>query len=159
MKLPNFHSLDKNKIHQLSVVLLLALIAYSLFNLWQNFEAVTPKEKTSTSTIKTLPAIANFHLFGVASGDELPIAVLNTSLQGIFYSTDPQHARILAAADGGKAAVYKINDSLPEGVTIKMIKPDEVIIDQNGQLQRWLLPVPKIQFAPAADGLQQLGVQ
>lgn len=110
---------------------------------------ISPDEylDNSSAVATKLSHVADAHLFGSFVNDlnALPQTMLQLTLQGIAYSTDPNvPSRAIIRARSGKTEVYQIGQTVPGGAIIKKIQKDLVVLDDNHQLESLKLPVPKI---------------
>jgi type II secretory pathway component PulC len=139
--------------------LLTAFCIYLILHMLWTFYAFRPAQQTEPTTrvIAKAPIISQWHLFGVYQSfdsDLLPRTQLNISLQGIFYSDDPQQSQVLIADGSNVAKVYNIGQEVA-GAVIKKILPYTVILEVAGNLQQLPLPKPQLDFAPPPQDLLQ----
>lgn len=86
--------------------------------------------------------LTGFHIFGTSRNTRLPqsskapITKLNLVLKGVLAAT-PMSAStaIIAPGRNAKEKVYGIGDKIRNGVTIKEIYPDYVVLDSQGRLE------------------------
>jgi general secretion pathway protein C len=80
------------------------------------------------------------HLFGVASSDIGGAAVGGVSngvkLLGVFSSRAPGKGRAILAQPGGKAQALVAGDAIAEGIVLKEVFPDHVILLRSGVPER-----------------------
>ena len=103
------------------------------------------------ATLNPLPDIGAWHFFGAYEQfnlDSLPDTTLYLSLQGVLYSTIPANSLALIISGSLPAKAYKIGDEVVSGAIIKQIFPNDVVLEQGGQLQRLRLKKPPLEFAP-----------
>ncbi len=126
-----------------------------LYNLLHLTVALLPSEAVNIeknsvfinhTSIKPAPKIGALHLFGLYQMNTaalLPIAQLGLTLQGILYASQPALSQAIIASANGEAKAYKIGDSI-NGVVIKQILANDVIIESNDALQRLPLIRPSL---------------
>ena len=91
--------------------------------------------------------LSQLHLFGVynAALANLPTASSQFALQGtVVVTNSPNESQALIASSGQPAEAYHVGDSLPGGATITHISQDNVIINQNGTLEKLALPIQTV---------------
>ncbi|MDH5232353.1 MAG: type II secretion system protein GspC [Gammaproteobacteria bacterium] len=97
--------------------------------------------------------ISAWHLFGMVQKDmpapapvieEAPDTSLNLTLKGVFASTDPNSAWAIIADGRAEDEIYRINDPLPGGASVREIHPDRVIIFHNNRYETLRLPKDEI---------------
>lgn len=89
------------------------------------------------------------HLFGVAAAvepspvtdvpEDVAETTLNLELKGTLAATTPSEA-LAIIADGSTERVYRIDDTIRQGVTLHSVRRDQVILSRNGQLEALKLP-------------------
>ena len=105
------------------------------------------------ATAVDVQAIASAHLFGEASADSEPVAVvpqedhenlaetrLNLSLKGTIASPDPEAAIAIIADARNEEKIYVIRDTVTAGATLHAIYADRVILNRGGTLEVLKLP-------------------
>lgn len=136
-----------------SIALILLLLA-----IWQFItEFKTTHHKITVAKVMTPVSkpiqIANLHIFGLYSANvqDLPTTRLQLTLQGTIVVMDsPELSRAIIAVPNTPAKIFKIGDTLPGNASITKITKDFVVIDDNGSLQKLLLPVPKLEMPEGA---------
>lgn len=110
-----------------------------------------PARGTDAAPRRTTDAsgIVAAHLFGIASAeDSTPVAAapenvqettLNLELKGTLAATTPAQA-LAIIADGSTEKVYRVDESIRQGVTLHSVHRDRVILSRNGQLEALKLP-------------------
>lgn len=102
---------------------------------------------TQTAKITPLINMANLHIFGVhaAQTQNLPATQLQLTLEGTLVVLEaPNESLALITGPGEPTKVYHVGNALPGNATLTSIAKHEVIINDNGQLQKLLLPVNKL---------------
>jgi len=110
-----------------------------------------PSGTTDGST--DVQAIANAHIFGVASAEPdiaAPVVedtenlretrLTNLSLKGTIAATPAEEAVAIIADAGDEEKVYSIGDSVTSGATLHAVYADRVVLDENGVLTNLKLP-------------------
>ncbi|NNM58793.1 MAG: hypothetical protein HKM04_03160 [Legionellales bacterium] len=110
--------------------------------------AATP----NASQTALLHQISKWHLFGQAppstiNDQAIPLSSLNLTLTGIFYQKKPQLSRAMITNANGVPQIYKTNEHVVNDVTLYEIRPNSVILERNGQLEKLTLPGRQLQFA------------
>lgn len=63
-----------------------------------------------------------------------PVTRLNLSLKGVLAATPMELASaIIAQGKGGKEDTFSVGDKMPNGVVIKEIHPDHVVLERSGR--------------------------
>lgn len=75
----------------------------------------------------------------------LPPTALDVQVRGLAYSPQATRAHAILQVDGGAQRRYRVGDTLADGVILRAVRPLEVVLDNQGQLESAALPV-----APAA---------
>lgn len=118
----------------------------------------------STDNLTNVQAIADAHIFGVASADPDTAAprptfdetenlretgLTNLSLKGTIAATPAEEAIAIIADAGNEEKVYSIGDSVTRGATLHAVYPDRVVLDENGVLTNLKLPKEFPEGTPA----------
>lgn len=140
-----------------SLVITCAFLGYTLitwYDDWQLSHAPLPtyhlpKQTDKAALIEMLP---EQHLFGqgLTPMGEMPISNLQLRVMGISKGMNENSATsqaLIAIADGA-SKVYKIGDSLPDGVKIYAIAADAVVLENDGRLEKLPLPRETLVFKP-----------
>jgi general secretion pathway protein C len=122
-----------------------------------------PSGTTDSST--NVQAIADAHIFGIASADPDAAAaarpsfdetetlrdtgLTNLSLKGTIASTPAEEAVAIIADAGNEEKVYSIGDSVTRGATLHAVYADRVVLDENGVLTNLKLPKEFPEGTPA----------
>jgi general secretion pathway protein C len=100
-------------------------------------------------------AIADAHIFGVASADPdagaaRPVVddtenlretgLTNLSLKGTIAATPAEEAVAIIADSGNEEEVYSIGELVTRGATLHAVYADRVVLDENGVLTNLKLP-------------------
>lgn len=115
--------------------------------------AASPTVATADETADMIAAIPDEHLFGksFAKGGAMPITNLQLRVTGIVKVEDEGSGSVSKAyisISGQSSKIYQIGDSLPYGVKVYDITPNEVILENDGHLEKLPLPREKLQFKP-----------
>lgn len=129
----------------------------------------TANEEASSPAENSREILLNWPLFGQAEGDGnslagvatstekmnqavmpddavvLPPTALDVQVRGLAYSPQAKRAHAILQIDGGAQRRYRVGDTLADGVILRGVRPLEVVLDNQGQLESAALPV-----APAA---------
>lgn len=133
------------------VVCLLSYLLGSI-RVWQS--VVFPS--TSTVTIPTsntvtekipLEKIAQWHLMGIGTPQQLPKTVLALTLNGVLLSSNKQDSLAIISAMGQAQKVYGVGERLPNGAILYDVLTDAVIIRNNDQLEQLPLARPRLSMA------------
>lgn len=146
------------------VALELALVAAIAISLaYWTWAAISP----ATVAVPILPAgsasdrpeqLANRDLFGVASAGVTAgprNAGAGLTLLGVFSGKRPGEGRAILARQGSRPAIVSAGESMADGVALREVHPDHVIILRNGIPERVDLerrvsrPAPLPLIAPA----------
>lgn len=128
------------------MVLLVILIIIEIGQTIQLFHfPQAPSTLHVNVTHRTLPPLANDHLFGIY--DEalanLPPTQLQLELEGTEIPINSTgKAAALIASPNGPAKLYTIGQTVPGGAVIVHIFRDRVILNHAGSLESLNLPVP-----------------
>lgn len=147
---------------EIALLLFSLFLLYTFVQLTTAFWPVRVKAETNSvlqARVQPLPDIPGWHLFGnyaIVKAKLLPQSQLNLTLEGIFYSSNPQQSQALIATTDVPVKIYKIGAELPGGAKVKEILPDSVIIEQNNKLANLPLKKPRLKFAPKPKGFNFL---
>lgn len=112
-----------------------------------------PSGATDSST--NVQAIADAHIFGVASAEPDAAAarpaydetenlrdtgLTNLSLKGTIAATPAEEAVAIIADAGDEEKVYSIGETVTRGATLHAVYADRVVLDENGVLTNLKLP-------------------
>lgn len=133
---------------------LLALL-YSIFQ-WQQDWRLAHKELANDSPAIVLNEPNDFiaklpeaHLFGQAVNKvgEVPTSTLQLLVTGIVKSdADAEQSKAYISIAGQPSKIYRTGDDLPYGVKVYSILKDAVIVENNGRLEKILLPREPLHF-------------
>lgn len=134
-------------------ILLVLLIGYSVAQvIWRTWPTPPPVDAAPSAAAQAQPVaqapvgmkIAEAHLFGVSEAEPgtqaPPETPLNFTLRGVFASENKAQAYAIIADAQGKEAGYPLGAELPDGVTLKEIYPDRVILSRGGRSETLSLP-------------------
>lgn len=118
--------------------------------------AVTPAERSAAAATARgagqpdVQAIADAHLFGVASAEapppvsesleELEETRLNLSLKGTIAAADGAQSIAIIADTRNEEKVYAIDDVVVPGATLHAVYADRVVLNRSGALEVLKLP-------------------
>lgn len=114
-------------------------------------QVLTNKVKLDDSSARLIASIPNQHLFGLSETGEMPITNLQLRVTGIAREANAMGENVSKAyisIAGSPSKIYQVGDSLPDGVKINDIKPDTVILENGGRLEKLPLPREPLQFKP-----------
>ncbi|MCX7120180.1 MAG: hypothetical protein NTZ67_00120 [Gammaproteobacteria bacterium] len=97
----------------------------------------------NTAPAPTYP-LANLHVLGVYSANlnTLPDSTLQLTLEGTAVNlSQPALSRAVIAGPGHNAKVYGTGDVLPGNATITRIAKHDVVVNDNGTLEKLPLPI------------------
>lgn len=109
------------------------------------------KVRLDDNTAREIAAIPNQHLFGLSASGEMPVTNLQLRVTGIAIEANALGENVSKAyisIAGAASKIYQVGDSLPDGVKINDIKPDTVILENGGRLEKLPLPREPLQFKP-----------
>lgn len=114
-----------------------ALASSTLFGEAQPFEEAAPEEAAPEAQVvdEGIP-------------DELPVATLGVTVQGIVFDPNGASSRVLLGGGAAEPRAYAVGDELPGGVTIRHVEATRVVVDHRGELQE--LPLEEIDARGAA---------
>ncbi len=114
-------------------------------------QVLTAKVKIDDSSARLIASIPEQHLFGLSDTGEMPITNLQLRVTGIARESNAMGENVSKAyisIAGSPSKIYQVGDSLPDGVKINDIKPDTVILENGGRLEKLPLPREPLQFKP-----------
>jgi len=122
-------------------IALVAALAITLAH-W-TWAAFTPRAAAATKVQEPFdaparPAVAQQHLFGVAQGAAQPAADAGAgiTLVGVFSDRRPDAGRAILAMQGGRPAMVAAGESIAEGLVLREVYPDHVILLRGGMPHR-----------------------
>ncbi len=139
---------------------------------WAVFTPLAPAPSASPASSAAAPdrtvdigSIARWHLFGNGNANALQRDImqasqatkLKLSLHGTVADSDGNGGYALIADASGIEHSYRIGDRIQEGVTLKAVRADHVILDHNGNNERLDLPRESLQSAAAVRPLDHAG--
>lgn len=147
-------------LHIICSVLLVVLlaIAVSTFSNWHNDwllahqKLAEPGPALENSKDKDLVALLpDAHLFGqaMAKVGEVPTSNLQLQVTGIVkagFGNKKVNSKAYISIAGQPSKIYQTGDMLPYGVKVYAITKDAVIVENNGHLEKLLLPREPLQF-------------
>lgn len=97
-----------------------------------------------------LESLAKLHLFGEAGKagpvqkieQKAPETRLNLTLHGVFVDEDPEKGAAIIGTSGSKQKYHKVGGSVMNGVTLRGVFNDRVVLLRNGQSE--VLRFPKV---------------
>lgn len=110
-----------------------------------------------------LESVALLHLFGEAGAaapvakieEKAPETRLNLTLHGVFVDEDPEQGAAIIGTSGSTQKYYKVGAAVMNGVTLRGVFNDRVVLLRNGQSE--VLRFPKVpssgSLAPVSRGL------
>lgn len=136
---------------------LILLTIWIIFNQWSSDWLLAHKEMVPLKTlspkqnqarlIATIPAM---HLFGKTfTKAQVPITSLQLLVTGIVkgYKLDSA-SKAYISTHGQTGKIYRVGDFLSQGVKVYAITSDSVILENDGRLEKLLLPRHHLQFRP-----------
>lgn len=106
----------------------------------------TPVSKNESSEM--IASLSNAHLFGkaVAKLSAVPITNLEFRVAGIVKAAAKASSKAYISVSGQVGKIYQIGDSLPYGVKVYDITGNAVILENNGHLEKLVLPREQLKF-------------
>jgi hypothetical protein len=142
------------------IVLFIITLLYAVLR-WHDDWRLTREKSTIVPLVtadknvntEMIAAIADHHLFGrnLSRTGELPLSNLQIKVTGIVKVTsanDHSFSKVYISVAEAPSKIYQIGDILPSGVKIYNITSQEVILDNEGQLEKLRLSRGKLQFKP-----------
>jgi general secretion pathway protein C len=127
------------------------MIACSYF-----FQGAGPDTKLASITTDRSVNFDQQHLFGfyLSDYDDLPETQLQLTLEGTAIDPSDKSASLaIIGAPSQESKAYHIGQGIPDGATIHAIEKNRVIINDNGELERLSMPIPKLKQVPVIPGL------
>jgi type II secretory pathway component PulC len=149
------------------VILFMTTMLYAVFGWqddWKLVQKITPPTKNivnKDANAGLIATIADHHLFGknFAKTGEVPFSNLQISLTGIVKVVkENNHAfsKAYISVAGAPSKIYQTGDTLPSGARIYNITSQEIILDNDGQLEKLRLPREQLQFKPRETKVEHL---
>jgi len=145
-------------LHEAGIALLeIALVAALAFSLahW-TWAALTPRAVAATALAEQIDAqprapVLERHLFGVTLGDAQSAASSGggLALLGVFSGREPGAGRAILARQGSRPVSVVAGESIAEGLVLREVHPDHVIIQRDGVPERIDLERRTARAAPA----------
>ena len=132
-------------------LLINTMIACSYF-----FQGAGPTTKLPSITTDRSVNFDQQHLFGfyLSDYDDLPETQLQLTLEGTAIDPSDKSASLaIIGAPNQESKTYHIGQGIPDGASIHAIEKNRVIIDDNGELERLSMPIPKLKQVPVIPGL------
>jgi type II secretory pathway component PulC len=142
--------------------LVLIIFAWHMVGTLDIFTLKLPKIEISSTAPSAPKPISDYHLLGYFADNyaDLPETQLQLTLQGT--GVDPKIAKksiaIVSGSSTGSAKIYHPGELVPGGALIKAIQSDQIVIDNNGELQKLSMPIPSLHMAPAPSVSNQSGL-
>ena len=134
-------------------LMLAALFALLLFwAAWNFITSFATTHRNITATLSTskpahLHNLADLHLLGVYGDnlENLPNTQLQFTLEGTVVVLEiPAQSRALITAPNQPTKVYQVGDTLPGNAIITRIAKHYVVLNDNGTLEKLVLPIKMI---------------
>lgn len=134
---------------------------------WQLAHQSMVGNMTIVSQDKSSQLIASLpeqHLFGqvLSKMGDVPITNLQLRVTGIVKVNSEQHGNVSKAyisIASQPSKIYQVGDSLPYGVKVYAIAPHAVILENNGQLEKLLLPRENLIFKKFSSATEKIESQ
>ncbi|MDH5436313.1 MAG: hypothetical protein OEX83_06090 [Gammaproteobacteria bacterium] len=113
----------------------------------------TSPEKTAPTKTQSANTINQLYLFGQATQQQptatptpitAPETRLNLKLNGIISSDGENTAGAIIEKSAGKQEYFSLGDTISNGVTLKEVYKDRIILSRNGRLETLSLPKTNI---------------
>lgn len=139
----------------------LAVLLAGLFCLWMAvqlvwslFTPLAPEVSTSVTSVaitqqaRTPGDISRWHLFGNGNANALKRDIMQASqatklkltLHGTVSDDDGEGGYAMIADEHGIEHSYRVGDRIQEGVSLKAVRADHVVLDHNGRNESLALP-------------------
>jgi general secretion pathway protein C len=140
----------------LFIILVLGTIGCGLWQWHADWQLTHQKVLTvpaiaaADETGEMITAIPKKHLFGQSfTNGTVPLTNLQLKVTGIIKIEQELNGTIskaLISISGRPSKIFQVGDSLPYGVKVYDITPVAVILQNDGRLEKLLLPRKKLQF-------------
>ncbi|OGV26544.1 MAG: hypothetical protein A3F18_01840 [Legionellales bacterium RIFCSPHIGHO2_12_FULL_37_14] len=109
-----------------------------------------PKQITTGSWLQT-PIFGMYvpHL----NDKDISVSALSYVIVGILYSKKNKDSQVIIRNDDGFEKIYFEGAELRAGITVKHIRPREIIILNHGRIEKLNLPKTALHFEPAQKPL------
>lgn len=175
-----FKLLTDNRLVFAASLLLTALLAYQIAWLTWQFVPLPPQMENlkpvgdanqgsqgeSLTLRQKITRISEAKLFGVKTVEsakvspvvveDAPESTLNYKLRGIYYSTDKALASVILQINNKDTKYYRLGDEIDNGIYIKQINQDHVLISRQGRLEKLLLEKPLANLKAKRGGASNL---
>lgn len=103
-------------------------------------------------------ALARASLFGEYMPDNIhdgsiKASLLNVEVVGIVFSPKEKDSQVILRLSDNEERVYHVGEQLRDGVVIKRITPQGLLIEREGELERLSLPKDELTFEPVPPPL------
>lgn len=144
-----FEKLRRNpRVPVIAIIFFGACLLWSVGSFITIFLQSAPPPPPTPDRIAAPPTpLANLHVFGIYTTalDDLPIANIGMTLEGtVVISTAPSTSQALIGNGQQIPKVYHEGDNLPGDIKINHIDEHYVIINNNGSMEKLVLPIKTV---------------
>jgi type II secretory pathway component PulC len=109
-----------------------------------------------TVALPKIQDIPRWHLFGVGVSDALPVTQLPFSVVGILQASEAGQSQAMMMFMEGPVKIYHVGDSLSHGVVMTQINVRDVIINNQGHVERVIMKRGSVEGISIKDGENKL---
>lgn len=123
--------------------MLIVVIIYPWISLYHFYMPATLNTQPIHATPSKMKRFALTHdLFGpyLPKDSTIKPSSLNIQLVGILYDKHAANASVILKDESQQEKSYTVSSTLPNGAVIKTIKPQYIIVDYLGELQKVTMP-------------------
>lgn len=159
------HILHRPLVGQLLSALFALLILEVFWQFYLGFREPIINLKSSETMMEIPQANHQLPLFKISFFGEyvpkdlnnsiLPESLLDMEVVGILYVDNEHDSQVILKKSSGDEKTYRVGDELADGVVIKRITQDGVMLLRDGTLESLSLPKNKLKFDPLPKPLKE----
>jgi general secretion pathway protein C len=147
--------LHKPWVSQLLCVGFALLLIWEIYSFVRGFWSNQPAQTTAASQTAVIRNTVGKELRSPIFGTYVPKnlsdsnvkqTTLDLSIVGIIFSDKEENSQVIIRTTEGEETLVGVGDSLPDGVIIKRITPEGVMVENQGELESLSFPKNELIF-------------